>query len=115
MPELYNGFSITQGSTWDQTIYYSLGDPPSRVNLSGYSGSMNFTTDYGENLSWSLTPFNSGLTFGTGLGEINLFMSAGDTSTVCPGQYVYSLFLTSPALTTEEILMGRVTVNPGVF
>lgn len=110
----YNGFIIDQGASWEQPLVYKSGTPASGINLSGMTAFANIAINYGEDPVLRLTTENSGIIFGTGLGELSLILNSGETSSLCPGEYVYNVGVNDSGF-IDYIVGGKLTVKAGVW
>lgn len=112
---------IFQGATFNQTLFWEVGNPPAPVNLTGYSAKMQIRSSHkSKAVILELSSPSSGITLGTGgnftTGAINLFVSAADTAqlSICDDiKPVYDLEMTSGA-TVSRILQGNVIIAPEV-
>lgn len=110
-PGKYN-FTCPQGATFSRTLTYKINDTP--VNLSGYTARMqvrefHYSDDYILNLTSS-----SGITLGGAAGTIALLISASDTASLVPGNYVYDIEIISVGGTVTRLIEGKFIVSPEV-
>jgi hypothetical protein len=110
---------LFQGATFDQTLFYETGNPPSPVDLSGYGAKMQIRSKPESKaviLELSTQAGNNRITlnYGSQNGAIRLFISATDTAnlSVCE-KAVYDLELYLGSVTTR-ILQGNVIISPEV-
>lgn len=112
---------IFQGATFSQTLYWEVGNPPTPVNLSGYTAKLQVRSSHKSKVViLELSTSNGRITLGTSgdytTGAINLSISATDTAqlSICDGaKPVYDLEMTSGA-TVSRILQGNVIIAPEV-
>lgn len=112
---------IFQGATFNQTLFWEVGDPPAPVNLTGYSAKMQIRSSHKSKVViLELSSPSSGITLGTSgdytTGAINLTIGASTTAqlSVCDGaKPVYDLEMTSGGVVTR-ILQGNVIIAPEV-
>jgi len=114
---------IFQGATFNQTLFYEMGEPSAPVNLTGYSAKMHIRSKPESKalileLSTTTGGGNGRITLGTNgdftTGAINLFISSTDTGnlSICD-KAVYDLELTVGSVVTR-ILQGNVIISPEV-
>jgi hypothetical protein len=107
-------FCIAQGATWPQQLVWKTGDPPTAVDLTGYTARMHLRRRVGdEDPAVELTTENDGITLGGTAGTIDLLISAADTADLASGRYVYDLELVTGS-TVRRLLEGTITVSAEV-
>jgi hypothetical protein len=112
---------IFQGATFNQTLFWEVGDPPTPVNLTSYSAKMQIRSSHKSKVViLELSSPSSGITLGTSgdytTGAINLTIGSSTTAqlSVCDGaKPVYDLEMTSGGIVTR-ILQGNVIIAPEV-
>lgn len=108
---------ILKGATFSVTLYYENGDPPTAVNLSGYTGKLQIRkTAQSEAVIAELSTSNGKMTLGAD-GSIVLLMSATATEAIaaCGGKAVYDLLITQTSDSFKTRLMqGKVIISDGV-
>lgn len=112
---------IFQGATFNQTLFWEVGDPPAPVNLTGYSAKMQIRSSHkSKAVILELSSPSNGITLGTSgdytTGAINLTIGATATAqlSVCDGvKPVYDLEMTNGGIVTR-ILQGNVIIAPEV-
>lgn len=112
---------IFQGSTFNQTIFWEVGDPPAPINLTGYSAKMQIRSSHkSKAIILELSSPSNGITLGTSgdlsTGAINMFISATATAqlSVCDDvKPVYDLEMTNGSVVTR-ILQGNIIIAPEV-
>lgn len=103
-----SNLTIDQGTTYSITITVT-DDTGSARNLTGYTGRAQLRRSYytTTNTSFTVTIDNPGE------GEIDLSLTAANTSALKAGRYVYDLELVQDNTSTvERIVEGIVTVYP---
>jgi len=106
---------IFQGATLNQTLFYEVGEPPTPVDLSGYSAKMHIRSKpESKALILELSTDNGRIVLNEATGSIRLLVSASDTEnlSVCD-KAVYDLEITTGSITTR-ILQGNVIISPSV-
>lgn len=107
MATVYN-LAIDQGTTYSVTVTVSDSTGTAR-NLTGYTGRAQMRKSYYTN---SNTAFTVTIT-NPGEGEVNLALTANQTTVLKAGRYVYDLELVAnTSSTVERIVEGIVTVYP---
>lgn len=110
-------FTIDNNADFQQELIWTdaNGNP---INLTGYTASMSIAnhTRPGAVIFYTLssTGMNPGITFDPTEGIINLFIPISETETFTFANAVYDLLLTDPSGITMRLLMGPITVSPGV-
>jgi hypothetical protein len=112
---------IFQGATFNQSLYWEVGNPPEPVNLTGYTAKLQVRSNHkSKAVILELSTSNGRITLGTGgnmaTGAINLFISATDTAqlSVCDdNKPVYDLEMTVSGV-VSRILQGNVIIAPEV-
>lgn len=105
-------FVCPQGATFKPILIYKVDNSP--VNLTGYTARMQVRESHtSDELIVSLTT-DSGITVGGSNGEIEITISASDTSNFTPGDHVYDLEIISAGGEVYRLLEGRFNVTPEV-
>lgn len=111
-PGRYN-FVCPQGSTFDTTLTWKIGETP--VNVTGYSARLQVRETYdASEYVVNLTDLNGGITLGGSAGTINLYINASDTSTFITGDHVYDLEVIATDSTVTRLIEGRFNITPEV-
>ena len=117
LPIAIANIAIFQGATFDQTLFYETGEPPTPFNLSGYTAKMQIRSRPESKaviLELSTTNGRITLNYGSQNGAIRLLISADITATLPPrDEAVYDLVLYSGTIKTR-ILQGSVVISPEV-
>lgn len=110
-PGKYN-MICPQGATFTKRLTWTIGDVP--VDLTGYTARMQARISYSTKCDplFNLTTENSGISLDDE-GNIDLLISADDTSTFPAKEYVYDLELVSN-LDVYRIVEGKFIVTPEV-
>lgn len=108
--------TIYQGSTFSQAFQWKTGNPPTPVNLTGYTARMQIR----EKLT-SPTPIITLTTENGGIvitdaenGSFSLEISATDTAALSFKSAVYDLEFISPSGFVRRLFEGGVTLSPEV-
>jgi hypothetical protein len=105
---------IFQGATFDQTLFWEIGEPPEAVNLSGYTGKLQVRTKPASKaVIIELSTENGRMTLNETTGSIRLFISASDTAALSAQNAVYDLELTT-GYVVSRLLQGNVIIAPEV-
>lgn len=106
---IVSNLAIDQGTTYSVTISVT-DDTGSARNLTGYTGRAQLKRSYytNTNTAFTVTIDNPSE------GEIDLSLTANQTSALKAGRYVYDLELVSNTNTVERIVEGIVTIYPEV-
>lgn len=106
---IVSNLAIDQGTTYSVTITVT-DDTGSARNLAGYTGRAQLKRSYytNTNTAFTVTIDNPSE------GEIDLSLTANQTSALKAGRYVYDLELVSNTNTVERIVEGIVTIYPEV-
>lgn len=105
-------FVCPQGATFKPTLIYKVDNSP--VNLFGYTARMQVRESHtSDELITSLST-GSGITINGLSGEIQILISANDTSNFVTGDHVYDLEIISPGGEVYRLLEGRFNVTPEV-
>jgi|APGre2960657373_1045057.scaffolds.fasta_scaffold371421_1 hypothetical protein len=112
----YKDSSLTltcnQGSTFTRRLVYKISNEV--VNLTGYTARMQVRPDYtSDNLIVNLSVGN-GITITGATGTIVITITAGATSSIPAGTYLYDMELVAPDTTVQRILEGKFVVTPEV-
>lgn len=112
----YKDSSLTltcnQGSTFTRRLVYKINHEV--VNLTGYSARMQVRPNYGsDNLVVNLSTGN-GITITGATGTIVITITAGATTNIIAGTYLYDIELVAPDTTVQRILEGKFVVKPEV-
>jgi hypothetical protein len=100
---------IEQGATFNTTL--NVQDTVGlAINLYAYTAESQMRKSYYSSSSSNIT---STIT-GTANGEITLFMTAANTSSLTAGRYVYDVKITSPSNVVTRVVEGIITVLPSV-
>ena len=112
IPGKYN-MVCPQGTTFSQNLIWSIdGDP---VDLAGYSAEMHIREKINSNvITVDLNTTNGGIDLGTDDGSITVNISATETESIFPKDYVYDIELTSSGGEVYRLLEGKFIVTPGV-
>jgi hypothetical protein len=111
---------INQGATYTKVFVWTagacpcgtVGAAPSAVDLTGYTATMQFRP---FPLSTTLLyDASSNITLGGVNGTITLVIPAANTETFTWWQGVYDLLLTDSSGNATRLLMGSISVSPGV-
>jgi len=100
--------TIDQGATFSSTITITDEDGDI-VDLTGYTGASQLRKHYTSSNS---TSFSVSITANTG--EVNLSLSANQTSNLVAGRYVYDVEITNSSNVVSRVLEGIITVTPNV-
>jgi hypothetical protein len=121
--------TIVQGGTFSKQIIWETGDPPSPVNLTGYSAKMTVRKKIAdetailslESKSGSLSnDSDSGIYFHSDAsdGTYTIYIKDDDTKVLCPDHKnipaVYDLFLTTPDGETVLRQYGSCTIKAAI-
>lgn len=104
-----SNLSIDQGTTYTVTIGVTDATGSAR-NLTGYTGRAQLRRSYYTNSNVSFTVAINN----PGEGEIELSLTATQTSNLKAGRYVYDVELVSNTSTVERVVEGIVTIYPEV-
>lgn len=110
-PGRYN-ISVYQGTTFTLAPVWKIDGLP--VNLTGYTADMQVRVATDQPIIIELSTANGRAVINGGLGQIILTLTAGETSTLTEGTYLYDLNLTAPNSTVTKILTGNFTVQASV-
>ena len=104
-----SNLAIDQGTTYTVTISVT-DDTGSARNLTGYTGRAQLKRSYytNTNTAFTVTIDNPSE------GEIDLSLTATQTSALKAGRYVYDVELVSNTNTVERVVEGIVTIYPEV-
>lgn len=104
--------TCNQGSTFTRRLVYKIDHVA--VNLTGYTARMQVRPDYGsDSLLVNLTVGN-GITITGTTGTIVITITAGATTNMKAGTYLYDIELVAPDTTVQRILEGKFVVKPEV-
>jgi hypothetical protein len=104
--------TIYQGATWNLTLTWKTGDPPTVVNLTGYTARMHVRRKIGDNqITIALTTSNGRITLGGSNGTIALQITAADTTPLYAGDYVYDLELVAASGYVTRLVQGRCAIS----
>lgn len=107
----YVEFFIDQGATFNTVINLSDDLTNANLNIAGYSVQSQLRRSYySANASANLFCYISD----AANGQVSLSLTAGQTSELKPGRYLFDVIATTPSNTVNRILEGIVTVSPGV-
>lgn len=106
---IVSNLAIDQGTTYSVTISVT-DDTGSARNLTGYTGRAQLKRSYYTNTNTAFTVAIDN----PSEGEIDLSLTANQTSALKAGRYVYDLELVSNTNTVERIVEGIVTIYPEV-
>ena len=108
-------FTIYQGASFDRTFTWQTGTPATNVNLTGYTGRMQIRQAVGSPTSvLDITTTNGRMALGGSAGTVAITITAADTTTLTPGQFVYDLELVSAGGEVTRLLEGRATISAEV-
>jgi hypothetical protein len=93
--------ALVRGDDFQRTVVWQSGDPPTPVDLTGYTGEFRLYRP-GEDAPFLTTA----VTFGTG-GALTLAVAHVVSLTVPRGQYLYAVVLTSPLSSVRTLMRGR--------
>lgn len=106
-PGTYN-IAFVVGSTFTRTPTYKAGDPPTPVNLTGWTAKMQFR-DSADALIAEMSTSNGGITLGGVAGTIALRLAPAATLLFAVGtQYSHDLRLTDANGDVTVLLRGAV-------
>ena len=109
-PARYN-IKFYRGTTLDIVMTYLINNVP--VDLANYTATMDVRpAPNSATLIDQLTTENGRILIDEALGEVNLLISAADTSSLTAGSYVYDLELVSGSRVTR-LIQGRFVVDRG--
>lgn len=99
---------IPQGSDFSETFVSTESDG-STSNLYNYTGQAKIKKHYSspESTSFSVSIVSS-------IGEVSIGLTAGATSNLSPGRYVYDVKLISESGVISRLVEGTAIVTPGV-
>jgi len=111
-PGRYN-ITVYNGTTFALAPVWKIDNLP--VNLTGYSADMQ-VRDISNNLVVELSTANGKITISAALGQINMGLTATQTSAanLPAGNYNYALNLTDPSSNVYQILQGAFVVTASV-
>jgi hypothetical protein len=105
-------FVCPQGATFKPALIYKVDNSP--VNLTGYTARMQVRESHtSDEIIISLST-NSGITIDGPNGQIEILISASETSTFTDGDHVYDLEIISAGGEVYRLLQGRFNVTPEV-
>ena len=111
-PGRYN-IKVYQGSTFSLAPQWKIDS--NYVNVTGYSANMVVRNSPTSSTSIITLSSNNGrIVIGTTNGKFTLNITAGDTTALAAGQYVYDLEVTDTAGIVTRLLEGGFTVYEGV-
>lgn len=115
MPAGNTNFTIEQGATWSQVIYYQ-NSTNAPISLANYTIRMQARVAYSANLPvLDLSTTNGNITITNAAnGTFALQQTAAQTSNLTAGRYVYDLELVKPDTTVVRLLYGDLIVTPEV-
>jgi hypothetical protein len=103
--------TIDQGSTFRKKLIWKAGTPAVPVDLTGYTARMQIREKLDATaVLKELTTANGGITLGTTNGEINLYISAVDTTAFTWSAGVYDLEMIAPGGDVKRLIEGSVVV-----
>ena len=105
-----HNFTLEQGSTFDRQI--TVQENNTALNLTGYSARMQMRSTH-DSSSIALT-FTATIASPASNGIINLSATAGNSTNVEEGMYVYDLEIESSGGVVTRLMEGKVTVTPEV-
>ena len=104
---------VYQGATFNLTPRWKIDG--SYVNVTGYSATLTVRNSPSSSTSIIvLSSANGRITVGNTNGQFTLALTAAETNTLTPGNYVYDLEVTAPNGTVTRLLEGGFTVSEGV-
>lgn len=108
--------TIYQGSTFSKTFQWKTGNPPTPVNLTGYTARMQIRQKVtSETPIITLTTENGRIIIRDPLeGRFSLEISAEDTAALSFKSAVYDLEFSSPSGIVVRLFEGSVTLSPEV-
>jgi hypothetical protein len=107
--------TVYQGANFERVLTWTLGDPATPVNLTGYSARMQLRTyPPSETVVLELTTENGRISMGGAAGTINLAVTADDTEGLAANQYAYDLEVIEGNGFVTRLLQGFVTVDAEV-
>jgi hypothetical protein len=102
-------FSLVQGDTFSTSPAWKINN--SYVNVTGYTAKMDVKiAPTSTSTIIELSTANGRITVGTIDGKFTLNLTATETSTLPPGNYIYDLDVTSPGGVVTTLLSGGFTV-----
>ena len=107
-PGRYN-IKFYRGTTLDILMLYKINNVP--VDLTGYTAVMDVRpTPNSSTLITQLTTENGGLILNQVTGQVEIFISASDTSDLPLGEFQYDVNITSDSGYVTKLIMGSFVV-----
>ena len=110
-PGRYN-ITVYKGTTFQLSPVWKVDNLP--VNLTGYSAKMQVRQFTDSSVAVELSTDNGKIVINAGLGQINMTLTAAQTTALTANSYQYDLNLTSPDGYVYKILQGAFVVNESV-
>lgn len=114
MSDAFNyNHDIQAGTTYDQTLTWKAGTPPTPVNLTGCSAKSQFRSADGT-LMLEMSTANNRLVLGGVNGTIQFKLTAAETTALAWLQTIHDLLITFADGTVKRKVYGVATVTRGV-
>ena len=106
---------IEQGASFSCTLIWTAADTtPVPIDLTGATAEMQIRDKQGGRIYADLTTENSKLVLGTTNGQIQILLSAADTTLLDKRRLKYDLEVTSLTFGTARVIEGNVFVSPNI-
>lgn len=105
-------FTLRQGESFDQTIYFKNEDK-TVFPLTGYTGKMDVRNTSGSAAVIRISS-GDGITINGAAGSVRLEIDKTETATLKPGSYAYDLFLTDANGVAKPFLAGSFNITAGI-
>lgn len=105
-------FTLRQGESFDQTIYFKNEDK-TIFPLTGYTGKMDVRNTSGSAAVIRISS-GDGITINGAAGSVRLEIDKAETATLKPGSYAYDLFLTDANGVSKPFLAGSFNITAGI-
>lgn len=106
-----NNLVVNAGSDFNQYFTLEGTDTNSSFNLSGYTVAVQMRKWAGSS---SATTFTSSIPSPAAAGKISIGLTAGQTTNLKPGRYVYDVVITDEFGIKNRVIEGMVLVTEGV-
>jgi hypothetical protein len=108
----YNICGLPQGSDFDVKIDYQFGEPPTTLDLTGYSGKLQVRRNYDSPVLLELSSVAGTITFSSTAPNITVSFPASITESVYVYEdMIYDLEIVSPAGVITRVIEGSFSIS----
>jgi hypothetical protein len=108
----YDICGLPQGADFELKLYYQFGEPPTTLDLTGYSGALQVRRNYDSPVLLELSSLTATIAFSATAPNITITFPADYTESMSVFEdMIYDLEITSPANLKTRVMEGNFSIS----